>query len=38
MKRFFFERVLEGERLGNALSEIGGKHAADYKTYVRRAG
>ena len=38
MKRFFFERVLEGERLGNALSEIGGKHAGDYKTIVRREG
>lgn len=38
MKRFFFERVLDGDRLGNALSEIGGKHAADYKTYVRRDG
>ncbi len=38
MKRFFFERVLAGERLGNALSEIGGKHAADYKTVVRRDG
>ena len=36
MKRFFFERVLAGDRLGNALSEIGGKHAADYKTVVRR--
>ena len=38
MKRFFFARVLDGERLGNALSEIGGKHAADYKTCVRREG
>ena len=38
MKRFFFERVLDGERLGNALSEIGGKHAADYKTIVRHLG
>jgi SfnB family sulfur acquisition oxidoreductase len=38
MKRFFFERVLYGDRLGNALSEIGGKHAGDYKTYVRRDG
>lgn len=38
MRRFFFERVLGGERLGNALSEIGGKHAADYKTIVRRDG
>jgi len=38
MKRFFFERVLDGERLGNALSEIGGKHAADYKTTVRKTG
>ena len=36
MKRFFFERVLEGDRLGNALSEIGGKHAADYKTFLHR--
>ncbi len=36
MRRFFFARVLDGERLGNALSEVGGKHAADYKTYVRR--
>ena len=38
MKKFFFDRVLAGDRLGNALSEIGGKHAADYKTYVRRDG
>jgi SfnB family sulfur acquisition oxidoreductase len=35
MQRFFFERVLEGDRLGNALSEIGGMHAGDYKTFVR---
>ena len=38
MKRLFFQRVLDGDRLGNALSEIGGKHAADYKTIVRRDG
>ena len=38
MKQFFFPRVLEGERFGNALSEIGGKHAADFKTSVRREG
>lgn len=38
VRRFFFERVLAGDRLGNALSEIGGKHAADYKTTVRRDG
>lgn len=37
-KRTFFARVLHGERIGNALSEIGGKHAADYKTIVRREG
>ena len=37
-KRFFFDRVLAGDRLGNALSEVGGKHAADYKTTVRREG
>ncbi len=38
VKHFFFERVLDGDRLGNALSEIGGKHAGDYKTMVRREG
>ena len=38
MKRFFFDRVAAGDRLGNALSEVGGKHAADYKTTVRRDG
>ncbi len=38
MKRFFFDRVLAGDRLGNALSEVGGKHAADTKTTVRRDG
>jgi len=31
-KAFFFERVLTGERIGNALSEIGGKHATQYVT------
>jgi len=33
-KRFYFDRVLQGDRLGNALSEIGGKHASDYKTTI----
>ena len=37
-KRFYFQRVLQGDRFGNALSEIGGKHAQDYKTTLRRAG
>jgi SfnB family sulfur acquisition oxidoreductase len=37
-KRFFFERILAGDRLGNALSEVGGKHAGDYRTTVRREG
>jgi SfnB family sulfur acquisition oxidoreductase len=37
-KRFYFKRVLEGDRLGNALSEIGGKHPMDYKTILRREG
>jgi SfnB family sulfur acquisition oxidoreductase len=35
-KRLFFGHVLAGERIGNALSEIGGKTAADYKTTVTR--
>jgi SfnB family sulfur acquisition oxidoreductase len=33
-KRFYFEHVLNGDRIGNALSEIGGKFAAEYKTNV----
>ena len=38
MQGFFFERVLAGERLGNALSEVGGRHAHDHRTTVRRDG
>jgi SfnB family sulfur acquisition oxidoreductase len=37
-KRFYFERVLDGDRLGNAFSEIGTRTAADYKTTVVRKG
>jgi SfnB family sulfur acquisition oxidoreductase len=31
-KAFFFDRILAGERIGNALSEIGGKHATQHVT------
>jgi SfnB family sulfur acquisition oxidoreductase len=37
-KRFFFDRVLEGCRLGNALVEMGTKTAADWKTVIRPDG
>jgi SfnB family sulfur acquisition oxidoreductase len=37
-KRFFYGRVLAGERLGNALSEIGTKTAHDHATRLTRAG
>lgn len=37
-KRFWFGRVLAGERFGNALSESGTKTAHDYKTVLRRQG
>jgi len=33
-KRFFFERVLQGARFGNALSEKGTKTVADYNTRI----
>ncbi len=33
-RRYFFERVLEGHRFGNALVEIGTKTAADWKTRI----
>lgn len=33
-QRFYFDRVLAGDRIGNALSEIGGTYAHDYKTTV----
>jgi SfnB family sulfur acquisition oxidoreductase len=37
-KRFFYGRVLEGERLGNALSETGTKTAHDHATRLTRDG
>jgi SfnB family sulfur acquisition oxidoreductase len=37
-KRFFYERVLAGERLGNALSETGTKTAHDHATRLSRDG
>src|SRR6516165_1239976 len=33
-KRFYFERVLEGDRFANALAETGGKYATDQATNV----
>ncbi|MFT3671189.1 SfnB family sulfur acquisition oxidoreductase [Aestuariivirga sp.] len=37
-KRFFFDRILKGERIGNALSEKGSKTARDHDTRVERQG
>jgi SfnB family sulfur acquisition oxidoreductase len=37
-KRFFYGRVLAGERLGNALSETGTKTAHDHATWLSRDG
>jgi SfnB family sulfur acquisition oxidoreductase len=37
-KRFFYGRILAGERIGNALSEIGTKTAQDHKTRITRDG
>jgi SfnB family sulfur acquisition oxidoreductase len=37
-KRFFYGRVLAGERLGNALSETGTKTAHDHATRITRDG
>lgn len=37
-KRFFYGRVLAGERLGNALTEIGTRTAFDMTTRLTRAG
>jgi SfnB family sulfur acquisition oxidoreductase len=37
-KRFFYGRVLAGERLGNALSEAGTKTAHDHATRLTRDG
>jgi len=35
-KRFFFERVLQGDRLGNALAELGTRTAHERKTRLVR--
>lgn len=35
-KRFFYERILAGERIGNALSELGTKTAHDHATRITR--
>ncbi|WP_284945320.1 SfnB family sulfur acquisition oxidoreductase [Acidisoma cladoniae] len=37
-KRYFYERVQEGYRFGNALAEIGTKTAADWKTRIWQDG
>jgi SfnB family sulfur acquisition oxidoreductase len=37
-KRYFFGKILEGYRLGNALVEMGTKTAADWKTVIRPDG
>ncbi len=37
-KRFFYGRVLAGERIGNALSETGTKTAQDHATRLTRTG
>ncbi|MCY6411595.1 SfnB family sulfur acquisition oxidoreductase [Acinetobacter sp. VNH17] len=34
-KKFFFDLVLNGVRFGNAFSEIGNKHVADFKTILK---
>jgi SfnB family sulfur acquisition oxidoreductase len=37
-KRYFYGKVLDGYRLGNALVEMGTKTAADWKTVIRPDG
>lgn len=37
-KKFYFEKVLRGERFGNAFSEIGTKNVNDVQTRVRKSG
>jgi SfnB family sulfur acquisition oxidoreductase len=37
-KRFFYDRVLAGERIGNALAEIGTKTPFDHATRLKREG
>ncbi len=34
-RKFFFDLVLNGVRFGNAFSEIGNKHVADFKTIIK---
>jgi SfnB family sulfur acquisition oxidoreductase len=36
-KRFFYSRILSGERIGNALSELGTKTAQDHATRITRS-
>ncbi|APG86501.1 acyl-CoA dehydrogenase family protein (plasmid) [Sinorhizobium americanum CCGM7] len=36
-KRHFFARILDGDRLGNAFTEIGTKTPVDFKTSLRKA-
>lgn len=37
-KRWLFERILDGDRLGNCFTEIGGKTPVDFKTRIVRQG
>ena len=37
-KRFYFERVLQGDRFGNALAEIGTRNSAERKTRLTKDG
>ncbi len=37
-KRFFYDRILSGERIGNALSERGTRTAQDHATRITRVG
>lgn len=37
-KQFFYDLVLQGYRFGNAFSEIGNKHVADFQTKIQRQG
>lgn len=37
-KKFFFDLVLNGVRFGNAFSERGNKHVADFQTKIKPAG
>ncbi len=37
-KAFWYDRILAGDRIGNALSEAGGKTVHDYQTTIRPTG